>query len=221
MNTVAETLDRLIREGRHDYVTLSKLIGRNAAYIQQFIHRGSPRKLDEDDRKIIADYLGIDESVLGAPQQTRMLSKGAKGKKDDPGIRLVPRFTLGASAGPGSLDDDGQASSYIGFEEKWLRTMSDNPALMSMIQVDGDSMTPTLNDGDDILVDRSDTGRRLRDGVFVLRREGTLLVKRLALNPVSKGVSVKSDNPNFPSWDNINPDDVSVIGRVVWVGRRL
>jgi phage repressor protein C with HTH and peptisase S24 domain len=221
MNTAAQTLDRLLHEGRHDYVTISRLIGRNAAYIQQFIHRGSPRKLDEADRKIIADYLGVDESLLGAPQQTKLIGKGGKSKKNDPAIRLVPRFTLGASAGPGSLDDDDTASSYIGFEEKWLRTMSDNPALMSMIQVDGDSMTPTLNDGDDILVDRSDAGRALREGVFVLRRDGTLLVKRLALSPASKSISVKSDNPNFPSWDNIDPNDVSVIGRVVWVGRRL
>ncbi len=39
-------LDRLIRERGETYGGISKLLGRNAAYIQQFVKRGSPRKLD-------------------------------------------------------------------------------------------------------------------------------------------------------------------------------
>ena len=38
-------LARLIEERGEDYAGLSRLIGRNAAYIQQFIKRGSPRRL--------------------------------------------------------------------------------------------------------------------------------------------------------------------------------
>src|SRR4029079_4104983 len=60
-------LERLIQDRHEDYAGLSRLIGRNAAYIQQFIKRGTPRKLDEEDRKTLARYFGVDESVLGGP----------------------------------------------------------------------------------------------------------------------------------------------------------
>ena len=42
-------LERLIRERREDYAGLSRLLGRNAAYMQQFIRRGTPKRLAEDD----------------------------------------------------------------------------------------------------------------------------------------------------------------------------
>ena len=57
-------LDQLIRERGEDYASLSRLIGRNSAYIQQFIKRGVPRKLDEDDRRILADYFGVSQHFL-------------------------------------------------------------------------------------------------------------------------------------------------------------
>lgn len=80
-------------------------------------------------------------------------------------------------------------------------------------------MAPTLSDGDEILVDGSDAGRRLRDGLYVLRLDGVLLVKRLAVSPA--GVSILSDNPAYPGWTDCDLGDIDVVGRVVWMGRRL
>ncbi|WP_143090114.1 hypothetical protein [Sphingomonas rubra] len=45
---------------------LSIMAGRNAAYMQQFMERGSPRKLPEDERRLIAIALDVDETLLGA-----------------------------------------------------------------------------------------------------------------------------------------------------------
>ena len=70
MDDVRETLDRLIRENGDDYSGLSKMLGRNAAYIQQFIKRGTPRKLDPEDRLRLASFYGIDEQLLGGPPPT-------------------------------------------------------------------------------------------------------------------------------------------------------
>ena len=110
----------------------------------------------------------------------------------------------------------------IGFEEKWLRRLSaGQPGDLSLIRVQGDSMSPTLSDGDDILVDASDATARLRDGIYVLRRDDALLVKRISPNPASRRLSIKSDNVSYPSWPDCRPGDIDIIGRVVWVGRRL
>ena len=67
MDNVRAALDEVIRLRGEDYASLSRLLGRNPAYIQQFIHRGSPRRLAEEDRRRLAAYLGIDESLLGGP----------------------------------------------------------------------------------------------------------------------------------------------------------
>ena len=61
-------------------------------------------------------------------------------------------------------------------------------------------MAPTLNAGDDILVDLGDAADRLRDGIYVLRIDDALVVKRIALNPIGRRVTVQSDNPAYPDW---------------------
>src|SRR3546814_3270167 len=92
---------------------------------------------------------------------------------------LVPQYDLGASAGAGSLDQTERPAGRMAFDEKWLRDMGANPAGLSMIRADGDSMSPTLSHGDEIMVDRMDGAARLRDGIYVLRMDDTLMVKRV------------------------------------------
>lgn len=57
-----EALQRLIVEQREDYASLSRMLGRNAAYIQQFIKRGTPRILSEKDRRTLAACFGVKET---------------------------------------------------------------------------------------------------------------------------------------------------------------
>jgi phage repressor protein C with HTH and peptisase S24 domain len=213
-----ETLERLIAETGADCASLSRLIGRNAAYVQQFIRRGVPKKLDEGDRAKLARFFGIDEVLLGAPHDMPALGHGPKAKSR---MIAVPRLAVRASAGPGALGEDEGAMGQFGFDARWMRGLSTNPASLSAIRVQGDSMMPTLSDGDDIMVDRSDGADRLRDGIYVLRIDDALNVKRLAINPVRGSVTIHSDNPAYPSWPDCDLSQIVLIGRVVWVGRRL
>jgi phage repressor protein C with HTH and peptisase S24 domain len=82
-------------------------------------------------------------------------------------------------------------------------------------------MAPTLNAGDDILVDLGDGMERLRDGIYVLRLDEALVVKRIALNPLGRRVTVQSDNPAYPDWPDCSLDEMNFIGRVIWAGRRI
>jgi hypothetical protein len=197
-------LDQLIRERGHDYQTLSRLIGRNAAYIQQYIKRGTPRRLEEGDRRRIAAFLGVPDTLLGG------LS-----------MLVVPQLAIGASAGPGANVDGEGVEAGFAFDPRWLRRLGADPRALSIIAVEGDSMAPTLNDGDDILVDSADAAARLRDGIYVLRMDDMLMVKRVARLPVAGRISVKSDNPLYPSWPDLAADAVALVGRVVWAGRRV
>ena len=211
-------LDRLIVERGENYADLSRLIGRNPAYIQQFIKRGTPRKLDEADRRILARYFGVAETMLGSPVPVGAPIPRVRGL---PAVVAVPRLSLGASAGAGSLDEDERTAGVMAFDAQWLRHLGVRPQRVSIIRVDGESMAPTLNDGDDIMVDHEDDADRLRDGVYVLRLDGVLMVKRVAMGPLRGRSSVLSDNPHYPDWTDIDPAMVTIVGRVVWTGRRL
>jgi phage repressor protein C with HTH and peptisase S24 domain len=219
MDDVREVLDQLIRDRGDDYASLSRLLGRNVAYVQQFIHRGVPRKLDEDDRRTLAEYFGVAETLLGGP--TASLTPNTMSTKPRSEVIMVPRLAVGASAGPGALNADDALFGQIGFEARWLRQLSASPKALSVIQVSGDSMSPTLVDGDDILVDRDDGAERIRDGIYVLRVDESLIVKRLAINPAQRSFIVRSDNPAYPDWNDVNPDGIDIVGRVIWTGRRI
>ena len=216
-------LDRLIRDRREDFAGLSRLLGRNAAYIQQYVKRGTPRRLAEEDRRTLAAYFGVPDSALGgpparAPVVVRAQGIGRRGAAD---LIAVPRLAVGASAGAGAADAGERASADMLFPAALLRDLgAGRPSALSLIRVEGDSMLPTLAEGDDILVDRDDAADRLREGVYVLRLDDGLLVKRVGVGP-GGAVSVVSDNPLGPRWESVDRAALRIVGRVIWAGGRV
>lgn len=209
-----QRLLELATERGASLAALSDLIGRNSTYLQQFIRKGSPRKLEETDRRTLARFFGVNESELGAPEE---FSSQPAGKPPRSDWVDVPRLPLGASAGPGALVRDEAPIGAFRFAARWLREQGLDPAQLSAIRVEGDSMEATLRDGDEILVDR--TPRPLRDGIHVVRTGDSLLVKRLDTAQPGRIVLV-SDNPAYRPIE-LAPDEVEVIGRVVWKSGRL
>ena len=211
-------LDRLLTEKGVDYAQLSARIGRNPAYIQQYIKRGSPRRLGEQDRARIAAYLGVSEALLGG-LALRVAAPTPRARGRD--LVLVPKLAIGASAGLGASVDGEAVEGEVAFDPRWLRDLGADPRALSIIRVEGDSMAPTLGDGDDILVDGGDAAARLRDGIYVLRMDDVLMVKRIARAPGPGRVSVISDNPHYRSWDDLPLSAIRLVGRVIWTGRRV
>ena len=206
-------LERLCAERGADFAGLSRMLGRNAAYIQQYVRRGTPRRLGEEERRKLATFFGVAETVLGGP--TEAISAPA-------GLISVDRHAVAVSAGPGAIVTEELGKPYFAFDERWLKALTpSSPSNLSIVRVEGDSMAPTLNAGDDILVDLGDAGPRLRDGIYVLRTDEALVVKRLALNPVGRRVTVQSDNPAYPDWPDCSLDEIQPIGRVIWSCRRI
>jgi phage repressor protein C with HTH and peptisase S24 domain len=205
-------IERLCAERGEDFAGLSRMLGRNPAYIQQFVRRGVPKRLGEAERRKLARYFSVSESLLGGPEQDEAPD----------GLVPVSRSPIHASAGPGAIPGEELGRASFAFEERWLKALTPSRSdQLSIIKVEGDSMSPTLNAGDDILVDRGDCAERLRDGIYVLRADDVLVVKRLALHPVGRKVTVQSDNPAYPDWPDCSLDDIHCIGRVIWAGRRV
>jgi phage repressor protein C with HTH and peptisase S24 domain len=204
-----EKLAELARERGSSLAALSRMLGRNASYLQQFITKGSPRKLEEQDRRRLAQFFGVGEAELGGPEE---ISRAGRGEWVE-----VPRLPLEASAGPGAVGAAEIPFDAFRFSRRWLREQGLEPAQLSSIRVLGDSMDPLLRDGDEILVDR--TPRPFREGVHVVRLGEALHVKLLQAVPPDR-LRLISKNAAYEPVE-VRMADVDVVGRVVWKGGRL
>lgn len=137
---------------------------------------------------------------------------------------LVPLYDVRAAAGHGAIVEHEQVVDWLAFKREWLRReLHARAADLYLIEVDGESMEPTLRPGDVILVDHRSAQAVPRDGIYVMRMDGSLLVKRLQRLPGRK-VKVASDNNAYEPFEldiDAPGEDVSIIGRVVWTGRRM
>ncbi|MDE2563928.1 MAG: transcriptional regulator [Sphingomonadales bacterium] len=213
-----ERLVRLAGDKGVSLAALSAMIGRNPTYLQQFVRKGSPRRLEERDRHVLAQFFGVPEGELGAPDFARgKVAPVGRARGGGAAWVDVPRLPLGASAGPGAFAAGEVPEGQLRFSARWLSRNGFAAANLSVIAVEGDSMEPTLRDGDEILVDRGAVP--LRAGIHVIRFDDVLLVKRLELAGPGT-VRVISDNPAYARAEH-PVDAVEVVGRVVWKGGRL
>ncbi len=194
---------------------LSDLLGRNSSYLQQFIRKGSPRKLEEQDRATLARFLGVGENELREAQENSYV-KTLRRREEGQWVE-VPRLDLGAAAGAGRVPGSEAAFDTFRFSRRWLEEQGLARAELSAIRVEGDSMEPLLNDGDEILVDCSP--RPFRDGIHVVRLGDTLMVKRVASAGPGR-VALLSQNLAYPPVE-VAAEEVAIIGRVVWKGGRV
>lgn len=133
---------------------------------------------------------------------------------------FVPRYNVTVAAGYGAWNDDETPIFTMGFRRYWIvNHLKADPSKLSVISVYGDSMEGILNDKDIILVNHSD--REPREGIYVLRIDGQLIVKRVQRLPRAR-LRITSTNPAYePFTINLTsvPSDFDVVGKVVWYGR--
>ena len=207
MVDVRSTLAGLADEAGTSLAWLSRALGRNDAYLQQFVKRGTPRRLDEEDRRWLAAYFNVDERALG----------GTAG--GDATMVAVRRIDAEAHAGAGGLVEDDRNGGEERIDPRVVARLGVSPATLTMITAHGDSMEPLIHDGDALFVDMADRRLSSRPGIFVIRLDGALLVKRVAR--IGLEVQVTSDNPATPVIAPVRADRVAVIGRVVRLARSL
>src|SRR6476660_4803735 len=111
-------LERLCKERGEDFAGLSRMLGRNAAYVQQFIRRGVPKRLREEERRKLAGYFGIPETLLGGP---------ADSVSQPQGLVSIVRHPVTVSAGPGSMPGEEVGKPCFAFDERWLRALTPSP----------------------------------------------------------------------------------------------
>ncbi len=149
--------------------------------------------------------------------QTSLLSNPSSCEEN--GIEYIPMSNALLSAGGGAYLDSDSIRDYYAFKKDWLiRTVTSvkNAVLVGVV---GNSMRPTIYNGDVVLLDSGRTN--IYDGnIYALRLDGTIMIKRLALRPNDK-VQVVSDNRAEHDSYTANRREIHIIGRIVWYAHSL
>lgn len=190
--------------------SLSINFGKNPSYLQKFVKQDSPRRLDEDFRKKLARVLEVDEQEL---TDLRLDTIHTSPLAKLPDAVNIDMLDVSACCGGGQ---DVVSEPVIG---TWQMPLVDfnamsltSPDNIKIIKAVGDSMTPTVQDGDYVFVDISNQFVT-SDGVYVLSLSTGLSIKRVQ-NALNGDVIVRSDNPAYEPL-TANLSDIKVLGRVV------
>ncbi|TXN71622.1 LexA family transcriptional regulator [Methylobacterium sp. WL6] len=136
---------------------------------------------------------------------------------------LIPHLEVRASAGPGlaTVATGAEAPRNIAFRQNWLRSLGITPVNAEFIEAHGDSMFPTIQDGDLMLLDRG-YGEVVNGKIYVLVVNGLVVVKRVSLLAFG-GLMLISDNDRYPA-ETVARDEVNNLNfqaRVAWFGRPI
>ncbi|WP_158498637.1 S24 family peptidase [Martelella endophytica] len=216
MDKIRKLIAKRIEERGLTYKQVSLALGKNHAYMQQYVERGVPSTLRERTRSQLAELLDIPEEDIGGPQQ----KKATRAPAGD-----VPNLTIHSGAGNGGLlhiavDEAGKISDPEHTDGFWSFPESVKNLWRSMgntyaLPVIGDSMDPTITSGSFVFIDTGHT-TPVPEDIYAINYGDGLMVKRIALVPRSDKVRVISDNSRYPDYELLRTD-VEVYGRVIAV----
>lgn len=131
-------------------------------------------------------------------------------------VDILPSY--GGMGGGGTGEgDQGQALMPRALIEDELRA---KPTDMLLIEARGQSMEPDFHHGDQILVDKRDCNP-VQPGAFALWDGDGYVVKLIERVPMQPGkYRVFSANGRYSAYE-VDADQIQIMGRPVWFGRRL
>lgn len=135
------------------------------------------------------------------------------------GAVALRKINLGFAMGDGSNLDDYFEEETFDFDANLLHTISSSPPHRLVVASGiGDSMFPTIMDNDIIIIDLLQTELNKADRIWAISHNGFGGIKRLA--PAGRDlIEIISDNPVVPNRVAAL-EELRIIGRVVWSGRR-
>ncbi|HCU58718.1 MAG TPA: hypothetical protein DIC64_01920 [Alphaproteobacteria bacterium] len=201
IDQIRKHIDTLIKEKGKNYRSLSMAIGKNEAYLHQYINKGSPLRLPEEQRRKLALLLDVDEQELTDIHLPKTILQ-TTGHSKTTLIEIISSNPAQASSGFLSLP----LSDYSNITS----ASSEN---VKMLRINGDSMAPTLKDGDYILADLS-TPSFSSDGLYVIRQAAALTVRRIQQISSSEFLIIP-DNSNYKGI-TIPAKKLEIIGKVIF-----
>lgn len=228
MDPILDVIDTALRrKGLSDAAASKLAVGHPALLKNLRMHREGEKRYNLPALQKLAAVLDL-EFYFG---ERREQPAAAPLTIDGAAFTHIPVLDVELSAGPGATNGDELVLDHLAFRQDWLRRRHLTPAQMTLVHVRGDSMKPTLQPGDMVLLDTSDQARELpvrsrppgkgRAPIYALRVDGEARVKRL-LRPDKDTLILVSDNPDWPpeAWSGarLRQLEPAILGKVVWWG---
>ena len=229
METVADRIKALRKQLKLTQAALGRMAGRSKSAVSQWEKGGTEPDRDSLDalrirKRVNPDWVtrGIGEMFLStpadiAPPGSRVAVWETLADLPDGGHYIqVPHYEVRLSAGDGCEWVEHAPNEPLVFRARFFQARGLKPEHCRALYVRGESMSPTLNDGDTVMIDIS--RREVRDdAIFAVMYHGALYIKRLFHLP-GGGVELRSDNPRHPGREILGEDldHLLVLGLKVW-----
>ena len=164
------------------------------------------------------------DSALTAPANTPFPAGDDVEAVEDK-YAFIPQYDAKAAAGLGSENAHVEIRATLAFKRDWLRVKGVNPQSLIVIYAEGDSMWPTINDHDVLLIDRSKVEPTSKHVYVLTSTDKGTIVKRLIQTAIGDWI-IRSDNNEGDKY----PDRIlsrsefnehRILGRVIWRGGDL
>ncbi len=223
-----ELKDRLKRARKNAGLT-QKDIESNIPNMKQSTYSELERGLSKSTSRIVdlaslfkvsAEWLATGEGEMTATNKLSdyvvVGSDNADASNDD--YVMIDQYDVAGSCGDGALIGDVAVKGGLAFKRDWINAMGVNSDNLATIYAQGDSMSPTIEDGQVLLVDKAAIQPQSTK-IYIICIDEQLYIKRL-VNLYDRWV-MRSDNPDKSSYPDIEISaetmaSVDVQGRIVW-----
>ncbi|MDQ7799524.1 MAG: S24 family peptidase [Candidatus Edwardsbacteria bacterium] len=163
-------------------------------------------------------FINDSKPIIYDGDNPRVIKEGLSEYSAEASVR-VPLYNVAAAAGSGCYICQENITGHLLFPHHYIeKVLCVSGKDLLVVTASGDSMVPTINDNDLVMVDQSQ--KILKSGsVYLLRFDDTLVVKRVQLKPEGM-VQIVSDNKMLDPFE-IKGSDINVLGKVVWVGGKF
>lgn len=225
------------RKGRGAQTEVAAEAGISQSYLNQIkagARTGSVKTLHSiakalgntyEDMLRLGEHVALsDKSLDDAPPpsiQTRppggyALQKGSGGNGY---FDLVPMAEAKLNAGGGHVVISERYAELYAFRKDWLRSVASSVSKIVLMTVEGESMTPTISDGDTVMVDMGRT-RIKSGGIFAIGIDATIIIKRLEYL-VNGKIRIISDNRQEYAPYDADTREIRIIGEVIWCAKQF
>lgn len=205
-------------------------VGLHPVSYQKYEHeKAKKRKIFEK----LAVFYGCSLDWLTTGEGVPFPDQAAECSNESPSHQVIPiqsdfpaddfvfiRQVNGKISAGGGLMPDNSADLQCAFRKDWVKRKGGKPDNMSLIKVEGDSMEPTLLDGDLVLVNHSRTTVAPQGGIYAISIHQEIMIKRVQILFPHNKLRILSDNTNYKPIE-ADPEQIKINGKVIWFGRDM
>ena len=223
---LARNISALRKHLRKNQTEFAELIGTQQANVSKWETKGVAPTADS--LSAMAELANVPirlfKSELWRPQknQQQPIAQSLQDMAEEQGWALIEEVDLSLGMGATFLDPDlvPESRGLVPFKVDWLRDIFRGPiSHLKVVRGSGDSMEPTIRDGDFVLIDTSRQRLSEQDVIWAVSYGDLGMIRRLRQLP-SGGVSLMPDNQNVRPIEAYD-GEMHIMGRVIWIGRRM